>query len=101
MRTLRTIAALAALATAIAPNLVAAQRPAVSPAFSARELTAWPADGWITNGGNVYNQRYSPLTRINRDNVAQLKPQLAHASQRLRRPRASTRARRSRSSTTA
>ena len=31
-------------------------------------------DGWITNGGNVYNQRYSPLARINKDNVATLKP---------------------------
>jgi PQQ-dependent dehydrogenase (methanol/ethanol family) len=47
----------------------------LTPAFSAKELTASPTDSWITNGGNVYNQRYSPLTRINRDNVAQLKPQ--------------------------
>jgi PQQ-dependent dehydrogenase (methanol/ethanol family) len=48
---------------------------AKAPAFSGKELTASPTDNWITNGGNVYNQRYSPLTRINRDNVAQLKPQ--------------------------
>jgi PQQ-dependent dehydrogenase (methanol/ethanol family) len=48
--------------------------PKASPAFSARQLTAWPTDGWITNGGNVFNQRYSPLTRIHRDNVAELKP---------------------------
>ena len=32
-----------------------------------------PAIGWPTNGGNWYNQRYSPLTQINRDNVARLK----------------------------
>ena len=29
--------------------------------------------GWPTNGGNLSNQRYSPLTEINRDNLARLK----------------------------
>ena len=65
---------LATLVAALGPDFVSAQRPAVSPTFSADELTAWPTDGWITNGGNVYNQRYSPLVQINRDNVAALKP---------------------------
>ena len=37
------------------------------------QLVQPPVDGWPTNGGNLYNQRYSPLTRINRDNVANLK----------------------------
>jgi alcohol dehydrogenase (cytochrome c) len=41
--------------------------------FSAVKLTAPPTNGWPTNGGNLYNQRYSPLTEINRVNVAQLK----------------------------
>ena len=41
--------------------------------FSAATLTAPPVTGWPTNGGNLYNQRYSPLTAINRANVAQLK----------------------------
>src|SRR5262249_38613381 len=41
--------------------------------FSATTLSAPPATGWPTNGGNLYNQRYSPLTAINRSNVAQLK----------------------------
>ncbi|MCP5143721.1 MAG: PQQ-binding-like beta-propeller repeat protein [Gammaproteobacteria bacterium] len=36
-------------------------------------LTSLPTSDWVTNGGNVYNQRYSPLTQINRDNVAGLK----------------------------
>jgi alcohol dehydrogenase (cytochrome c) len=36
-------------------------------------LTALPTTGWITNGGNLYNQRYSPLNAINRDNVKDLK----------------------------
>ena len=34
---------------------------------------ALPATGWLTNGGNLANQRYSPLTQINTDNVAGLK----------------------------
>jgi quinohemoprotein ethanol dehydrogenase len=41
--------------------------------FSAAALTAPPSTGWPTNGGNLYNQRYSALKTINRDNVAQLK----------------------------
>ena len=44
-----------------------------APAFNDRQLTALPRSSWITNGGNVLNQRYSPLTGINRDNVADLK----------------------------
>jgi quinohemoprotein ethanol dehydrogenase len=41
--------------------------------FSAASLTKLPTSSWPTNGGNLYNQRYSPLTAINRANVAQLK----------------------------
>src|SRR5688572_10462234 len=41
--------------------------------FSAAALTAPPTGGWPTHGGNLYNQRYSPLKTIDRDNVAQLK----------------------------
>lgn len=44
-----------------------------APAFRVAELTAAPRAGWITNGGNVFNQRYSPLTQIDRANVAGLK----------------------------
>jgi quinohemoprotein ethanol dehydrogenase len=76
MRISLALVSLAALVAMLAPHAGAAQRAsALAPAFSAKELTASPTDSWITNGGNVYNQRYSPLTRINRDNVAQLKPQ--------------------------
>ena len=74
MRITLPFVSLAALAVALAPgNAFAQPTAAASPAFSAKQLAAWPTDGWITNGGNVFNQRYSPLTRINRDNVAQLK----------------------------
>jgi alcohol dehydrogenase (cytochrome c) len=47
---------------------------AVTRANSARPvLVEPPRDGWPTNGGNWYNQRYSPLTSIDRTNVAKLK----------------------------
>ena len=41
--------------------------------FSGAALTAPPTSRWPTNGGNLANQRYSPLTAINRSNVGQLK----------------------------
>jgi len=44
-----------------------------SPAFTARQLMAPPTANWITNGGDLFNQRYSPLTLLNRSNVGQLK----------------------------
>ena len=36
-------------------------------------LAQLPVAGWPTNGGDFYNRRFSPLTAINRDNVANLK----------------------------
>ena len=50
-----------------------AARIVKSPAFKASELAALPRDGWYTNGGNLLNQRYSPLTQINRTNVSGMK----------------------------
>src|ERR1700722_4658227 len=44
-----------------------------SPGVSAPKRFALPASSWITNGGNIFNQRYSSLTLLNRDNVAGLK----------------------------
>jgi quinohemoprotein ethanol dehydrogenase len=44
-----------------------------SPAFSAKELAAPPRAGWLKNGGNLFNQNYSPLTQINRETVAGVK----------------------------
>jgi len=65
---------LSGLASQVAaqPARPAAPRPA--PAFTAKQLVAQPREGWITNGGNVFNQRYSPLTQINRDTIERLKP---------------------------
>src|SRR5688572_24431894 len=62
----------AALSAAVVGLLVASGY-AQKADFSAAWLTAAPTTGWPTNGGNLYNQRYSPLTAINRTNVAQLK----------------------------
>jgi alcohol dehydrogenase (cytochrome c) len=61
-----------ALALAFAAP-VAARAQSRAPAFAGDALTAPPTAGWPTNGGNWYNQRYSPLTEITRDNVARLK----------------------------
>ncbi|MCW2928045.1 MAG: quinonprotein alcohol dehydrogenase, partial [Thermoleophilia bacterium] len=47
--------------------------PATFPAFNGDYLTRQPTKHWITNGGSVYNQRYSPLTKINDTNVKDLK----------------------------
>jgi alcohol dehydrogenase (cytochrome c) len=44
-----------------------------APAFTAEQLAATPNDDWITNGGSLSNDRYSPLTQINDGNVAGLK----------------------------
>ncbi len=44
-----------------------------APAFTPQQLSAPPALGWLTNGGSLSNQRYSPLELINRDDVAHLK----------------------------
>jgi alcohol dehydrogenase (cytochrome c) len=60
----------AAVALASAAN---AQPFRPAPAFKGEALVRPPTAGWPTNGGNWYNQRYSPLTAIDRDNVANLK----------------------------
>jgi alcohol dehydrogenase (cytochrome c) len=72
MNTFRRSAAGLALALSLLPS-VEAQSPSRAPAFAGDSLTAPPTNGWPTNGGNWYNQRYSPLAQINRENVARLK----------------------------
>ena len=46
---------------------------AEAPAFKPKQLVDPPTKNWPTNGGNIYNQRYSPLTEINTANVKDLK----------------------------
>ena len=62
--------ALAAVAYASAAH---AQPIRSAPAFKGNALVAPPTAAWPTNGGNWYNQRYSPLSQIDRANVANLK----------------------------
>ncbi len=69
------LATTVAVTAALAWGSVLGAGPAggsTAPAFTARQLTAAPTTGWLTNGGSLYNQRYSPLAQINRENVAQL-----------------------------
>jgi alcohol dehydrogenase (cytochrome c) len=63
----------AAVAAGAGGYCALAQSIPKAPAFTAAELVRPPARNWVTNGGNVYNQRYSSLTQINRSNVAQVK----------------------------
>jgi quinohemoprotein ethanol dehydrogenase len=44
-----------------------------APKFSTGDLAATAGDDWITNGGSLWNQRYSSLDQINDSNVSQLK----------------------------
>jgi PQQ-dependent dehydrogenase (methanol/ethanol family) len=57
--------------------LAAGAEPAItpSPAFTPAQLSAHPTTGWLTNGGNLFNQRYSPLKQLDRGNVKELKAQ--------------------------
>jgi quinohemoprotein ethanol dehydrogenase len=68
-----TIIAIAAIGGLAALGRAEAQSIRRAPAFAAEELVAAPTDGWPTNGGDLYNRRWSPLTAINRDNVGTLK----------------------------
>jgi quinohemoprotein ethanol dehydrogenase len=62
-----------ALSAAVAALLAASGLAQPKHDFSAAALTAAPTTDWPTNGGNLYNQRYSALTAINRTNAAQLR----------------------------
>ncbi len=46
---------------------------APAPAFTADELEAEVGKNWLTNGGNLSNDRYSSLNEINTENVHELK----------------------------
>ena len=67
--------ALSSLIVLLASYATTAQDAGINsaPAFASDELKSLPHDDWITNGGNLFNQRYSPLDQIDRDNVHELK----------------------------
>ncbi len=67
---------LAAVVLAFGASAASAQSETGAPLRRAGRLPApleQPRAGWPTNGGNLFNQRYSPLVAIDRANVAQLK----------------------------
>ena len=65
---------LAALLVVLAANAHSqATKADRAPAFAGDALVAAPTANWATNGGDWYNRRWSPLTGIDRGNVASLK----------------------------
>jgi quinohemoprotein ethanol dehydrogenase len=54
-------------------EVTAANGIVLAPEFTSEELNAEAGDNWITNGGNVTNDRYSSLDEINTENVKELK----------------------------
>ncbi len=73
MRSSVSVAAVVATAALLVASGSAQSRRTSSHDVSAVKLTAHPTTSWPTNGGNLSNHRYSPLTAINRGNVTQLK----------------------------
>jgi quinohemoprotein ethanol dehydrogenase len=72
LRTFHAALTIAALAV-LSPLSQAADAIKPAPAFKTEQLTQLPTDNWITNGGNLSNQRYSPLKQINLDNIKGVK----------------------------
>src|ERR1700761_4278224 len=46
---------------------------AAAPEFTSEELNEEPTENWVTNGGNLTNDRLSTLNEINTSNVKELK----------------------------
>ena len=53
-------------------NTIAAEFSQVRP--TAETLLELPVTDWLSNGGDLYNRNFSPLTQINTTNVDQLGP---------------------------
>jgi alcohol dehydrogenase (cytochrome c) len=54
-------------------SVTAANGIALAPEFTSDELNEEAGANWITNGGNLTNDRFSSLDEINTENVAELK----------------------------
>jgi quinohemoprotein ethanol dehydrogenase len=63
----------AVVAALAAPCAAQSGSRAAARDFSAAALVAPATTSWPTNGGNLYNQRYSPLQAIDTGNVGRLK----------------------------
>jgi len=64
---------LASITFTLAASLLANQTALSQDAFSADSMSRYPTANWPTHGGDLFNRQFSPLTQINRDNVANLK----------------------------
>jgi len=64
---------LASITITLAASLLANQTALSQDAFSADSMSRYPTANWPTHGGDLFNRQFSPLTQINRDNVANLK----------------------------
>src|SRR6266511_844138 len=74
-RQLRRTFAVAIVAAAVALLAVGcggSSNSSGAPSFSSGELASLPGENWITNGGSISNQRYSPLDQLNTSNVGRL-----------------------------
>src|SRR4029079_11110908 len=67
------LAALACVGVVHSAEKAAAPPITVAPAFARDALVAPPRRDWPSNGGSWLNQRFSPLTAIDRGNVGSLK----------------------------
>ncbi len=67
------VCSVAALLGVVAVGQAHAQSIKRAPAFAPKDLAAAPTTDWVTNGGDLGNRRWSPLTSVNRDNVGTLK----------------------------
>src|SRR5215813_12206858 len=54
-------------------NIIWCFAVAVSVLLVTSDASELPVDSWLKSGGNLFNQNYSPLAQINRQNVANLK----------------------------
>ena len=57
----------------VTPTALSAGEIPKAPNFTAADLSALPTDDWLTAGGSLKNERYSPLDQIDTSNVSQLK----------------------------
>jgi len=66
------VAVIAAAATVSIGQITSGAQIPLTPQFTAAQLNAYAGDNWLTNGGDLKNDRYSSLTQITPSNVTGL-----------------------------